>query len=602
MSMPAINNNNPSCYIAVAGFFLSLAAFFPGFMSPDSLSQYEISKSLVFTDWHPPVMSWVWSILNLFFQGPEGLLFFQLILLWLGLFVWYQLYKDKNYSWLILCIGFLPWVINFSGVLWKDVGMAFSLLLLAGIGIGDKTSPRLFVALALLFYAINLRYNAVFALVPILIMVASKWYGDYSILKRLVLISVTLSAVLTLGSVFNYKILNTSRTNPSNYMMVDDLFHLSLIKNMSLIPGIPFSDIQDCAVREIGQNKLVGKIFCLDTKESYRVANPLKINLKKIWLMEIIDSPIEYAMFRLAAFKYLLRSPSVDPYYIWHPGIDKNEMGIKQERNGATLFVNWAVQKASTAAPFLFKPYWWLWSSCLLFLLTLSIEATKSTRIQQTLLISSLLYIFSYIPATPMADFRYVYWSVIATSLAVVLLVIDRPILFLRKKSFHNIILLLIALSISVLFLNSQNVFNVNVDRMLLNSVLSNKRSVDVAPLSYYLTPVNGGYSIAGDDPQLIFDVTGMKLMASDIRFIGFDFSCIALNAQPQLQLFWWGGSQSIASEKQSVTINAYEGTNTFAVSSEKDWNSLAQVKGIRIDLVNPDACTSMKLEKLAVY
>lgn len=475
--MGKLKTGNTSLYFAVFGFFISSIAFYPGFMSPDSFLQYETSKSLLFNDWHPPIMSWVWSILNLFFRGPEGLLFFHLTFLWAGLYIWHRHYREKRYSWLILSIGFFPWIINFSGVLWKDVGMAFSLLLLAGIGGAERTPARISITLTLLFYAINLRHNAIFAAFPILLFIVSQWYKAGSKLKISALTIVILAAIIAVGSIFNYEILKSSKSNPSNYMMIDDLSYLSLKKKTSLIPGIPFKDIQECAAQEIGQSKLIGRNFCLSKKESYLANNPFKGNLTAIWITQVACAPIDYANFRLSAFAYLLRSPDALPFYIWHPGIDENKLGIKQERNGATIIVDWLVNKTAEAVPFLFKPYWWLWFSFMLLLLTLAGDRNASTSIKQALLASSIFYVLGYIPVTPMADFRYVYWSVIATSLAAILVIVDGPCVVKKQLSRRNLTLALMAVGITILFFNVQNIFKVDIDKTLLDSASSSKNN-----------------------------------------------------------------------------------------------------------------------------
>lgn len=69
-------------------------------------------------------------------------------------------------SWIIFLIPFLPWVLNFIGGLWKDVGLAFSLLALSGLALRTPSLGKLALALALAFYAVNLRYNAVFSSFP----------------------------------------------------------------------------------------------------------------------------------------------------------------------------------------------------------------------------------------------------------------------------------------------------------------------------------------------------------------------------------------------------------------------------------------------------
>ncbi len=51
--------------LAFCGLILWVA-FYPGFMSHDSIVQFGMSKSLNFNDWHPPIMAWVWSVVGFF--------------------------------------------------------------------------------------------------------------------------------------------------------------------------------------------------------------------------------------------------------------------------------------------------------------------------------------------------------------------------------------------------------------------------------------------------------------------------------------------------------------------------------------------------------
>ncbi|MFN7709778.1 MAG: hypothetical protein ACK5O7_02290 [Holosporales bacterium] len=412
-------------YICTMGLMFTGMAFFPGFMSPDSLAQYASSQSLVFDDWHPPIMSWVWSLLNFYFKGPEGLLYFHLALLWGAIFIWNFSYRENKLSWMIFLLPILPWVINFSGVLWKDVGMAFSLLLFSSFALLRRTPLRTFSALLILFYAINLRHNSLLAALPMIILVLWRWTEGHSKIKVLVISKLLLVSLFFLGNFFTYEVLKTSRTNPSFFIMIDDLSHLSMKNEKSLIPGIAYEDIEACSSQIIAETQLVGRHFCLSQKKSYQQNNPYENDLKKTWIRAILAHPIDYLKFRISAFSFLMRSPAEHPIYIWHPGIDVNDKGLKQHRNGATLLIEWYVKKAVKRAPFLFKPYWWLWFSLVLLLTTFLFQKNPTIPITQALLSSSILYMLGYIPLTPMADFRYTYWSVLATSLATILFIIE---------------------------------------------------------------------------------------------------------------------------------------------------------------------------------
>ncbi|WP_211945522.1 hypothetical protein [Cupriavidus yeoncheonensis] len=457
--------------IAILGYVLLVTAFYPGFMSPDSLVQYSISKTLEFNDWHPPIMSWVWSMLDVYVDGPQGLLLFQLGLFWLGLYAWYQKYSDKRYSWIILGVGFLPWIVNFSGVLWKDVEMAYALLLAMGLIIQKKTRARMVVALILVFYAINLRYNALFAAIPIVALMLRQWFDRTSKYGIAALAMALLVVLIALGNVLNYKVLRAVKSSPSTYMMVDDLSYLSMKRGRSLIPGIPMDDIRDCASQEVGENKLVGRDFCLSRKESYSRSDLYSSRTRDVWRREVVEDPFSYLWFRLSAFSYLLRSSSMEPFYIWHPGIDENKMGIRQAQNGLTVAVEWYVKSSAAAISFFFKPYFWLLLSLALLWVTFLSAKTASTAVVRALLISALLYILGYVPATPMADFRYVYWAVLATSVAFSVMVTETA--YVRSWKFTKLNMLFGVLIVAVVLLvsNSDRFFFVDWEKMTSNPI-----------------------------------------------------------------------------------------------------------------------------------
>ena len=456
---------------SVLGFAASCIAFFPGFMSSDSLTQYASSQSLSYIDWHPPVMAWVWSILNLIFPGPQGLLYLHLLTLWTALYLWFLRYRDKKLAIAILLIGLFPWVVNFSGVLWKDVGLAFALLLFSVIASSPMKLGKFIIALLLLFYAINVRHNAIFAAFPLVIYAVYQWRPTFRKVWVLVIAVAALGAMLVLGNFLNYNILHAKKMHPSNYMMLDDLSYLSLIEKRSLVPEIPIEDIRDCATQEVGQTKLIARDFCLSKKQSYRDHSPFRVTLAGEWKEAIMNHPLEYLRFKLAAFAYFMRSSDSPSFYIWQEGIDPNEMKLAQNKNALTVSLERYVKSTAEFFPFLFKPYWWLWFSFSLLILSSAIRRSRSTGAAQMLLISSIFYIFGYLPAGPTADFRYVYWSVIATSLAAVLIAVGGFRLQEKTKPATYIALLFGFLIATIFLFNIQRIFTIDMDKVVLQSI-----------------------------------------------------------------------------------------------------------------------------------
>ncbi len=400
-----------------------MTACYPGFMSVDSLEQYSQALQLNFADGHPPVMAWLWSKLNFVWDGPQNLLFLHLATLWLGLYVWRRNAGDSRTAKWFLMLGCFPWVANFAGVLWKDMGMAFSLLLALGL-LSRKDSTRLQIGavIALLLYAFMVRSNAPAALVPVVWYAMGRWLPLVSSRIRIVITALSLVSMFAFLNIFNYSLLDAEKNHMASYVMVDDLVYLSLVAEQSLLPRVDEKTVLECAQATIGNTKLVGRLFCLLAKPSYQNVAPIPYEeIKDAWITAVSGHPSEYIKFRLSAFLYLLRSPSEQPYIYQFSSISPNEMGLVQNDNFATHILNGYVTSIASLAPFLFKPYWWLAIALLMLCATWVMRGDKEAlKLIRILLVSALLYMFSYIPFAPMADFRYVYWSTLAISLAAI--------------------------------------------------------------------------------------------------------------------------------------------------------------------------------------
>lgn len=221
---------------------------------------------------------------------------------------------------------------------------------------------------------------------------------------------------------FNYQLLEAEKNNMASYMMVDDLVHLSAVANKSLLPRVSLETVLECVQETIGDTKLVGRLFCLGTKPMYKEVVPIPYeDIREAWFAAIKEDPVEYVKFRIDAFLYLLRDPAKDPYIYTFYDISSNDMGISQSRNLATLILKGYIKAAAHLLPFLFKPYWWFLLALLFLCATPLMQGNKdSLTLIRVLLASALLYVLSYLPVTPMADLRYVYWSIVAISLAVI--------------------------------------------------------------------------------------------------------------------------------------------------------------------------------------
>ncbi len=408
---------------AILGFVFFTIACYPGFMSIDSLDQYKQAHTLRFSDGHPPVMAWLWSKLISIWDGPQSLLLMHLGMLWGGLYIWCRNANDNRAAVWFVLLGAAPWVANFEGVLWKDMGLAFSLLLGLGLLIGKKpTKLQTAVAIGMLMYAFMIRINAPAALLPIIWYASGKLFPALSNRIKLAITVILLAAMFAFTNFFNYYLLGAEKNHIAIFMMVDDLVHLSVIEDKSLLPKVDFETVKECSQETVGDTKLVGRLFCLANKPSYLNVAPISHeDITDAWVSAVKRNPIECVKFRLNAYLYLLRDPTKGPYIYTFSGISSNEMGLVLNYNVATIVLNKYVSGMAHLAPFLFKPYWWLIAAIIFLCATLIMQGDKeSLSLIRVLLVSAIFYMLGYMPLAPMADFRYVYWSTLAISLAAV--------------------------------------------------------------------------------------------------------------------------------------------------------------------------------------
>lgn len=157
----------------------SLALFWPGYVSYDSLAQYRQALSGRYDDWHPPIMAHLWALFA--GQGPAPMLVLQMLCYWGGfgaLAVTLTAQGRRRAALAILALACWPPLLGWQAVVLKDLQMLAALLAaVALVGAwrlrGARVPPAAWaVAGVLALYAMLVRANAVFAVVPLVAMLA----------------------------------------------------------------------------------------------------------------------------------------------------------------------------------------------------------------------------------------------------------------------------------------------------------------------------------------------------------------------------------------------------------------------------------------------
>lgn len=174
----ALSKLSPRWLLGICAIWalLSILAFFPGYMSIDSVAQLTQARAHALTDWHPPVMAWLWGWLDVLWPGPAGMLILHCTLFWGALGLWaFSCFETATGLWILLALGLTPSVFGLLGTIWKDVEMGVCLTMAFALILRfERTGrwPALLLAVPCLFWAMAVRHNGIFAVIPLAVWAA----------------------------------------------------------------------------------------------------------------------------------------------------------------------------------------------------------------------------------------------------------------------------------------------------------------------------------------------------------------------------------------------------------------------------------------------
>lgn len=416
--------------IFTAGYITNCLLFYPGYMSPDSLDSLNQIVTGHMRDWHPPLFTLIWGALFHITGKISSMLFVILLVEWSAwLFFAIYLYtrtRSCKLSLVPLVLGFSPIILTLSGVVWKDVLMANALALgtcftlaLSHIHGTVKRRAILIIAISLFLSAALLRYNILLSLMPLLYLLFSTYGGSRLSGKSAVAVAIIFFVATSfVMSAAIDKAFSVEKTHPSAGIMVDDIIHIDNAINTrnSHLNHILNSISEECGKRGVVVD---GFIVCSDPQNQHLLTTTYYNDLKALWLKTLVHHPVRYALYRIHAYFLLLFSPS-DQAYIWQDGVIKNNLGIHVAsidiQGAMKLYV---VSFGYSHFPFLFEAWFWIGVSLIFMMRRLSRQITLVA-------LSGLAYMISYLPLTVATDYRYIYWSVWACLICLILYLADK--------------------------------------------------------------------------------------------------------------------------------------------------------------------------------
>ncbi|MGW6391275.1 GtrA family protein [Streptomyces sp. NPDC055103] len=431
---------------AIAAFcaYVVTTIFHPGYLSVDSVSQLNqaLGETPV-TDWHPPVMALLWRILIDVTGAFSAMAALQATVLWVSLWLLARLTWKKTgsrgLSLAMLAVGLLPFVVNFTGVVWKDVHMAYALLAVLAIALtarelpADRTKARwvlLAVSVLLLAYTILVRKNAFPAVIPVFILLVLALWPAPGRRRWLVatgaLIAVTVGANAGVNAATD-----PLATRQYAQIPLDDVVHVLPPDQLRaaaekagatpvFVKGL-LSAAETCDKKNLASDAY---FFCYPAGAGDPSSEENAAVLMRMWVDEMPKHWKNYTEYRIRLFakqlfqvNYRVQDGTPVDKMSGEPAEVLNTLPSAQMKHTLTYYVTGFARDL----PMLFSGWFWL---AIALVLTLRRQwVGPYTRELRLLGLSTILYIAAYLPTAVQSNFRYVYWPALSLTVAVLLIV-----------------------------------------------------------------------------------------------------------------------------------------------------------------------------------
>ena len=426
------------------------------------MAQLKQAISGSYEDWHPPMMAWFWSILIKLTGVVESLFIFHCLVLLASGIVWILILKKLHSPFFILlAIPLLfasPIVTVHSGMIWKNVGFAYVMLLSCGLlslCIIKKRYSVFILTIMFLFliYSFGIRLNGVFAIIPIVFFLIQKIVlkrGGRIASYKTNVISLALSITILFAAgvgiqFFYYKILDTKKIYITQYILFSDIIGVSAMTGHDYLPDYVKNSPSYNRQKTIDVYKLSMDITGnLDFLFFYqdRKTNQLKIplhkdakserELKAAWFRVVLNHPLLYLKNRWVFFNSLMSRGVIYPGEMFRRDVLRKVRFMSSNFPEKYKHPAYQIQGHEMIKKFVeknsdiyFLRIGWLWFTLLLVGMGLGLFFIKDRYLRPIIMIvstSGFLHMAHYFFITQASDFRYLYWPTLAGSITFVLI------------------------------------------------------------------------------------------------------------------------------------------------------------------------------------
>lgn len=426
--------------LCVLCFGLTIWAFYPGFMSPDSIGNLTDGRNGVFSDINSPLMSYLWGIFDRIVAGPALMLILQTAVFWSGCAVFWHMTHKKSF-WLGLCLilfALMPQILSQLPVIWKDVGLGAALFFASAlIYSADKTKSKiaLFASPVFLFYGYAARLNALPAILPLALWSGFIFCRVFEIKGKKFLpifVGVLYFVALSLTVYFvNWNLTDGKTVYPFQQVYLYDLAAISKERDEAMFPeyvlkGENFSmETLKSRYRERSVSDLIfenvpsqGDLPVLRLSSDAEQITALRGK----WFETVSENPSAYLKHRGRVFAQLTGFSRSVTRPFWDLGFSGNPTEFRREENfGARALMKYfSLFQRPFPQTFFFRAFLWLLLCAYFLYRAIKNKLEGDWEIVFVLSTSCLLFTFAYFPTTPSTEFRYLFWSAISSAIVIV--------------------------------------------------------------------------------------------------------------------------------------------------------------------------------------
>jgi hypothetical protein len=421
--------------ILVIAWLLFVIYAYPGYMSYDSVWQLMQGRGLEpRNEWQPPLMAWMWGVLDAIIAGPFLMLVLQSTAFLLGTWGVLKHVMSSRKAAIVTAIVLLaPANIVVMGVIWKDCQMAGYLLAATALLLSRRRGYRIF-GYFLLFLATGVRYNAVAPTFPIvlglfalyrekpmsrirrLVLATSVWFGITvaALLVNSMLVETKLYPWQTAGAPL--EIAGVIRYGPT---MTDQ-------EILDATPGVPWLH-KDRLQWRIRTNYRATNSYLDITNGKLAIIEYIKTEeqreaIANAWKNLVSEYPIPFARHRYAVLKANLRVHTGGAHGFWvgFTNADWGEKALSHKAHHGDLQRFWIEHLVDWDEWFGLR----VWVYMVLSLAFLPL--CKRSRLAFVLLMSGVLHMVGLLLLAPAIDYRYSHWMVVCTMIGGIVLFVTR--------------------------------------------------------------------------------------------------------------------------------------------------------------------------------